>query len=95
MHEVQQRGTERIHVRRGADGVVVLEILRAGVAHRHRVGARAVVVVGGEGGDTEVAQLDLAVAVDQEVLRLDVAVHDPERMGGDQAAAVWRPTNTV
>ena len=41
----------------------------------------------GEGGDTEVAQLDLAAAVDQQVLRLDVTVDDAALMSGDKGGS--------
>jgi hypothetical protein len=34
--------------------------------------------------DAEVAELDLPVAIDQQVLGLDVAVDDAARMGGDE-----------
>ena len=63
----------RRHVKRAADDRALLSDLRITLANRF--------------GNAEVGYLDVAVAVDQEIARLDVAVDDPGGLGVAQPAS--------
>ena len=73
-------GRGRVHVR-GRGGRAAAHLLR----RRVRDGARRVRLVPGPHGDPEVGQLAHAVAVNQDVLWLIVAVHDTALVRGGQA----------
>ena len=74
--DVQQGRAERIDVAGRPDLNLVVEIFWGGIAERKSIRSRPKVLGVREGGDTKVAQLDSPVGVEQQVLRLDVAMHD-------------------
>ena len=76
----EQRRAERVHVR-GRGRLRAVEHLRRRIADRHRDRTRGRARISDQRRDAEVDEHRFAVLVEQDVRRLDVAVHHPALVG--------------